>query len=269
MEGLHMKKVAPCLARPLPALALGLLVLLPGCRSKKELDAAVDGLVESLARGDRELLKDVASPALVEEMDQEKMDHLRTAFKNLGAYRDRTLRSINIQAGVSKTGTYLLTFERGTVNLDIELSGGRVSDFRFYGASMDWALRGAVEESAAVFAVKSFSFIGPDGKPNPGGNAFSAGSQIDFRLAVQGLHEEAGNYHARVHLKVLDHKGGLLAEKQNLIDRTLKVDPSEPPHVTLEGSMGGLPAGTYNLKLTVEDASDGRELDYSQSVLVQ
>jgi hypothetical protein len=269
MEGLDMKKAAGRLARPLPAAALALLVLLPGCRSKKELDAAVDGLVEALATGDRALLEDVASPALAEEMNGEKLEHLQTAFTNLGAYRDRTLRSINIQAGASMSGTYVLAFEKGTVNLDIEVSGGRIVDFRFYGESMDWALRGAVEEAAAVFVVKSFSFLAPDGKPNQGGNAFPAGSRIDFRITVQGLHEETGNYHARVHLKMLDHKGDLLAEKQNLIDRTLKIDPSEPPQVALDGTMGGLPAGTYNLKFTIEDASDMRTIEYSQSVLVQ
>lgn len=264
-----MNDAATRFAWPLPTAALALLLLLPSCRSKKELDAAVDGLVKSLVKGDRALMKEIASPALAEEMGQEKMDHLMKAFKSLGPYRDRTLRSINIQAGVSKSGTYVLAFEKGTVNLDIEISGGKISDFRFYGESMDWALRGAIEEASSVFAVKSFTFLAPDGKPNPDGNAFPQGSQIAFRIAVQGLHAAAGSYHARVHLKVLDHKGDLLAEKKNLIDDTRKIDPSEPSLVTLNGSMGGLPAGTYNLKITIEDAGDLRTIEYSQSVLVQ
>jgi len=91
---------------------------------------------------------------------------------------------------------------------------------------------------------------------------------INFQITIQGLTEMNGHYHTLVHLKMLGRKGEVLAEKRDFIDQSLKAGSHGPPLVKVNGYFSGLEKGTYNLKFTIEDANDGRTIDYSQSVVI-
>ena len=212
-------------------------------------------------------MKRISAPTFLEDMTPERMEHLSKTLKALGDFRDRTMRSLNIQAGVSKSASYELTFERGSINLEITLSGGKIASVTFSGDAFDWALKQAAAQPAD-FAVKRFEFLSPDGEPNPKGNAFAGGRPITFRIDLQGLTPGQGELHARVHLKVLDHTGNLLVEQRDFIDSTSKADPGGSTAVSLKGTFSGLAAGTYNLRFTIEDINGNRSLEYSQSVVV-
>lgn len=255
-------------ARFLPVVLTAAAALLGcGCESKRQIDAAVDALVDALRRNDVEAMKRISTPSFLEDMTPERMEHLSKALKALGDFRERTMRSLNIQAGVSKSATYELSFDGGSINLDITLSGGKIGSVTFSGDAFDWALKQAAAQPAD-FAVKRFEFLSPDGKPNPQGNAFTGAQPITFRIDLQGLTPGQGEMHARVHLKVLDHAGKLLVEQRDFIDSTSKAETGGSAAVSLKGTFSGLAAGTYNLRFTIEDVGGNRSIEYSQSVVV-
>jgi hypothetical protein len=244
-----------------------LLVLLAGCESKKSLDQSVDQLVAALQGGDYAAFRALSAEALVTQVPPPKFQRFTKVTTRLGKLQSRSMNGINVKTGGVRTGSYTLAFDKGSVELELTLTEGKLMAFKLTGDTVLKAEREVEEEQYATFKVATFQFL--DGEKTPKSNIYKTGEVIHFTFEVHGVTIVAGEVKLKVRLQVLDAAGKQLADYPSFIDGAIKAEGT----ARVTTVRGRLPspstAGTYKLQLTVTDLTSKQSLDYTQAVVLE
>jgi len=121
----------PAFIQTLVMMGLGMmLVMVAGCESKAKLDENVDVVVESLAKRDYDRLMSRAGEDLKSDLSKEKFEAFADVVAEMGAYKERSFRSINIENSVSR-GDYKLTFANLEIDFWIVMENDKIQGFGF------------------------------------------------------------------------------------------------------------------------------------------
>jgi hypothetical protein len=248
------------------ALVLGLLAT--GCGSKKNLDESVDQLLAALAAGDHARFSAMAVPELAAKIPPPKFEVFAKITQKLGALQQRSMTGINVKTGGVRSGTYSLTFAKGTAELELTLQEGKLIAFELKGDAVKQAMRQIEEEQYATFKVASFEFQDEDKKAK--NNIYKAGQVIRFTVEVYGVTIVAGEVKLKARLQVLSTDGKQLADYPSFLDTTLKAQGTARV-ATVSGKLPTASAkpGTYKLLLTINDVSGNQTLDYTQAFVLE
>ena len=252
--------------RRISLLVLGL--LLTGCGSKKNLDESVDQLLAALAAGDHARFSAMAVPELAAKIPPPKFEVFAKITQKLGALQQRSMTGINVKTGGVRSGTYSLTFAKGTAELELTLQEGKLIAFELKGDAVKQAMRQIEEEQYATFKVASFEFQDEDKKAK--NNIYKAGQVIRFTVEVYGVTIVAGEVKLKARLQVLSTDGKQLADYPSFLDTTLKAQGTARV-ATVSGKLPTASAkpGTYKLLLTINDVSGNQTLDYTQAFVLE
>ena len=252
-------------------LLVALLGLSVGCRSKKELDQTVDGLVEALRSGNYEAMRTLAlEEMLSDDLSEAKFKVIAATLAQLGDLREKTMQGVEVKSGGIRTGRYELDFAKGNVQLELTTKNGKIARFEFTGDPIRTAQRALRDAQYKDFGVRSFQFLVGDA-PNPRGSVYPPGGQVRFRFIVAGLTRKAQTYHARVDLVMLSPDGSEAGRLDRLVDAPVQAKDNEPPVVTVTGFVRPRGTGLFRLKFTVRDvlAPDRAPLEYSTGLTVE
>jgi len=237
-----------------------------GCAAKKTLDKSVDKLVKAALKNDYEAFKRMSHPALVDEFPRAKFAELSAALKRLGSLQDHTMKGIKVHSGGVRRGTYALRFEHGMVRLELTLTKGRLTAFRFTGEDLLHALRAVRNKKYGVFKVGGFRWLTPDGKPKAN-NIFPAGKQLRFAVEIWGLKRTGGNLSIHMHMKV-QQGDQVFMDKPDFFDRPIPIKPEDPPVATVNGQVTPKRPGLYTMSLRITDKVAKRTLVFQQAFQV-
>ena len=247
--------------------ALGLLLLgLPAC-GKKNLDKAVDKLVNAAVKNDYDAFKAMSHSALVDKFPAEKFKLLSESLKLLGKYTDRTMKGIHAKTGKRRKGRYKLAFEKGTVFLEITLVRGKLTGFLFTGDAIEEAMKQVKNRAFGTFKVGGFKYLDAAGKDH--NNVYKAGEKVRFSVAIFGMQRKNKQLKLLAGLRVVDAQGKVLLQKPRFVDQALPLKDGEPPVATATGTVTLPNPGHYKLQLKLTDVFAGKTLDYSSALLVE
>jgi hypothetical protein len=251
-------------------LSVALVASLAGCASKKNLDKTVDKLVAELQDGDRAGLLELLMPEVQAEVTQQVFDDLAGTFRELGAFKDRSMNGIHVASGGSSRGTYDLTFEAGEVTLELNMQDDKIVGFDFQGPVLEAAKRRYRAAQYAAFEVHNFFFVGPDDKPSTAGNVAKSNVNFKFAIEVQGVVFKDGKSVVRTSVQIQDPDRNPLGDPLDMGTIEIPAPGPDPlPLITINGSMSIRQPGTYPLVFTVEDVNAGKSIEYVQSVIVE
>jgi hypothetical protein len=247
--------------------AIAMLTLVPGCRSKLELDKQVDGIVEALSACDHAALDAEIAPELASELDA-KFDGMCETVQWFGALESRKQTGIHVSTGQSK-GTYELDFENGELTLELVLADGKIVGFEFTGDDWKKAKTATMAAKYAEYKIYGFDWLDADGSPHAAGNKFAPG-KVAYRIKVGGLDPADGRFNLRVTTRILDAQGKTLWQSPRPDE--LSFDQDEHG-VAVSGHVAGsvtIPEpGTYQIEYEIEDVNAGKKLEYTQAVIIE
>jgi hypothetical protein len=247
--------------------ALAGLLVLVGCESKKNLDQSVDQLITVLQGGDNAAFRALAAEALVAQVPPPKLERFKKITARFGKLQSRSMNGINVQTGGLRTGTYTLVFDKGSVDLELSLTEGKLTAFKLTGDLVVKTEREVEEEQYATFKVATFQFL--DAEKKPKSNIFKTGEVIHFTFDVYGVTIVAGEVKLKVRLQVFDAAGKQLADYPSFIDGAIKAEGTARV-ATIRGRLPSTKVpGTYKLQLTVTDVTSKQTLDYTQAVVLE
>lgn len=247
--------------------AVALLASVPGCKSKVELDTTVDGIVGALAECDHAALDKQIAPALAAEL-QEKFDGMCKVVQWFGPLEERKQTGISVSPNQSK-GNYDLTFEKGELQLELVLTDGQITMFKFGGD--DWAEAEAALEAErfAEYKVYAFDWLDADGSPHPAGNKYAPGG-INYRLLVGGIEAKDGKFNLTLTTRILDGEGQKMWESPQ--PDVLSFDQERPGFGrsgTVNGAVTIPRPGTFRIELDIADKNTGKTTSYTQAVVIE
>jgi hypothetical protein len=247
--------------------AVALLASAPGCKSKVELDHTVDGMVGALSKCDHSALDKQIAPALATELD-EKFDGMCKVVQWFGPLEERNQTGISVSRGQS-TGTYDLTFEKGQLALELVLTDGEITMFKFSGD--DWAKAEVALEAErfAEYKVYAFDWLDKDGSPHAGGNKYASGG-INYRVLVGGIEAKDGKFNLSLTTRILDSQGEKLWESPQ--PDTMSFDQDQRGggrSGTVNGAVTIPRPGTFRIELDIEDENSGKTTSYTEAVVVE
>lgn len=253
-----------------PRFALFLLVLVglvPGCRSKAELDKTVDEIVASMSECDHERLDKLIDEKLAAELEQ-KFDGMCATVAWFGELKERDQTGIHVSPGESK-GNYNLKFDKGELQFELLLKDKKITGFEFKGEDWYKAKRELEAEKFSEFKVYGFDWLDADGKPHSGGNKYGPG-QINYRINIGGIEAKDGKFSSGLTTRILDPNGNKLWEspKPDILD----FDQDSQKIVrsgNLSGSVTIPQKGTFRIEFDIEDRVSGKKTQYSQAVIVE
>ncbi len=258
-------------SNPSPRLSAGLVVaalaLAPGCASKKTLDKNVDRLVKAALANDYAAFKDMSRKKLVEKFPKRRFELLSQALHELGAYKERTMKGIEVKAGGLRKGRYSLRFEKGTVRLDLTLFKGKLTAFLFKGADLEKAMRKVAQAKYGQFKVGLFEWRDSKGKPRSG-NVFKLGPPLKFGMEVWGLKNAGKTMSMKVDLQVVSGER-LILNRPSFVEGPIKLPPDTPPVANVTGTLKVPGPGAYTLLLRITDKVAKRTLVHKQAFRVE
>lgn len=236
---------------------LAVMVVVCACASKKQLDREADELREAVEKNDfaafGALFVGGKAPEGISAADVER---LSTALASLGAFKDRSMKSISVKSDAPDKGAYELQYEKGVVKLEISVVDSKLVSFNFHGDDLKKAL---IESASKNFKLTFFAFVdGPKGKPIEG-NILPPGP-VHFVAVVQGLTRKDSSVHVR--MKATLAQGEETLASKELLNQTLPVKPDSPPDTTLSGHFPMNKPGAYRLRLDILDAHGQRDVTH-------
>lgn len=250
--------------------ALACLLLVPSaCGSKKQLDQTA-GLLRLAAEGDNyEGFKALAHPLLLEKFPKAQLTRVSKALKKLGAFKERTMHGINVQAGGKREGKYTLRYEEGSVEFKVAVVAGKIVSFNFSGDDLEKALNAERLARYAKFEVGHFAFLDKPGGKDRRNNIFKVGEAIPFRLRVHGLKLVDKTIFFVADLKAMSD-GEQIFNKPNFAGSDKPIPTKGLPVGTLTGTirLPKVPA-TYFAHFKITDRHAKRSLEYKQAVVLQ
>lgn len=245
----------------IPALVLS---LVPAACNKPQLDASADALIQVAQTQSYAGLKALAHPDLIAAFPEQQLVLLSQSLKRLGPLQSRSMTGFNTATGGVRSANYTLTFAKGTVDLELTLTEGKLTRFRFTGAALQRAMR---EVQFSEFKVASFEFTDGAGKPH--GSIFKVGEPLRFSLVVHGLTRTPQGLPVKAQLRVTAADGSVLLDKPDFLDTVLQLKPDDPPVATLTGNLTLPRPGMYKIALQVRDVAGKRELQHAQVCSVE
>lgn len=248
------------------AVAIPALVLVVGgaACNKPQLDATADVLIRVAQAQDYPALKALAHPDLIAAFPEEQLALLAKSLKRLGPLQGRSMTGFNTATGGVRSASYTLTFAKGTLDLELTLTEGKLTRFRFTGEALKRAMR---EVQFSEFKVASFEFTDGAGKPH--GTIFKVGEPVRFSMVVHGLTRTAKGLPVKAQLRVTAADGSVLLDKPDFLDTVLQLKPDDPPVATVTGKLSLPRPGMYKVDLRVRDVAGQRELRHAQVCSVE
>jgi hypothetical protein len=243
-------------------------VLCVGCSSKKEIDASADALLLAAVKNDYAAFQAMSHPLLVPKIPRELFAQLSQALVAMGAYKQRSMTGINVQAGGERRGNYVLSFERGSVDLEVAVTEGKLTAFRFFGSDFEAALRGARRAEYAVWKIGGFQFLDQAKEPLASAR-YKSGEKILFKMEVHGMTPRGSALELTVKLRVKDAAGTTVYDNPEFLKRSLPLKAGDPPVATVNGELSIPRPGSYTLELGAVDGPSGRQLDHTTKVTVE
>ena len=246
------------------------------CSSKGNLDKKVDIVVLAFQSGNYAQFCAVSHPALIAKVDIKSFNEISAIVKQLGAFRERTMTGIKAELGGSRSGTYRLDFDVGTVDLELGTQDDKLIKFEFSGDPVLRATNNIENAKYQKFEVNNFQFVTADGTPNPGGAVF-ASSGFHFKGRVQGLTRNSGYVHVNIHFTVYAPDGTIVLDNPKFMNKAFLLPPDEPPVVVFTGSVepnlkdprASKFKGTFKLVFRITDGYGQRAIEYVQMVQIQ
>jgi hypothetical protein len=232
--------------------------------NKPQLDASADVLIRVALAQDYAALKAQAHPALIASFPEDQLALLAQSLKRLGPFQSRTMTGFNTATGGVRSASYTLSFAKGTVDLELTLTEGKLTRFLFSGEALKRAMR---EVQFSEFKVGLFEFRDAAGKPH--GTIFKVGERVSFRLVVHGLTRTAKGLPIKVRLLVTAGEGSVVLDKPDFLDTVLQLKPDDPPVATVTGDLTLPRPGMYKIDLRVRDVAGQRELAHAQVCSVE
>lgn len=115
-------------------LAIPLLCL--GACGKQKLDGTAEALVQAAMKNDYAAFRALAHPDLVVAFPEGKLAGFSRTLALLGAYKGRSMTGIEAKTGEVRKGTYKLSFEKGDIELELTLTGDKLTGFNFTGETL-------------------------------------------------------------------------------------------------------------------------------------
>lgn len=238
-----------------------------GC-GKGKLDKNVDRLVEALRKNDYESFKNQSSEGVIQQFGQQKFNMLSHTIKSLGAFKDRTMKGINVKSGGFKEGNYKLEFEKGEVQLRITLKKDKLIGFEFSGNLVEKGMKQARAKMFSEFKVLGIRFVDTFGKPKS--NVIKQGEKLIFQIGVGGLTPGADQTLViRADLQVANSKNESVLEKPNFINAKLPIKKNDPPVATLNGTLTVPKPDSYLMGLRITDLISGKSVIHKEAFKVE
>ncbi|MEM6995608.1 MAG: hypothetical protein AAF721_34170 [Myxococcota bacterium] len=254
----------------LRSLTLGVLLLfiaVPGCGTKKKLDASVDEIVGGLGACDRPRVTKVISASGHGQLEA-GFDEMCKTIAWFGPLTERKQTGIHVGTGGS-SGTYDLTFEKGSLRLSLTIVDDEVAGFEFTGEDWEEARKALHAEKYAEFKVYEFAFRDKDGNENAAGNKYPRG-RVPWAMKLGGLATKDGKHRIGIKTRIRKADGPVMFEspKFNPIEFEARADiPSVVGNIS---DVAHIPeVGTFHLEFDLRDELSGKETTTSQTVVIE
>ena len=193
------------------ALAAMLLVPATACSKKKttppehhedDIDATAKNLVWELRVGEREQLA-ASFPDLAAQIDERDLVVLSRTLTWLGQEQSfKRTGEVPVVDGVERT--YAIELAQGTVELTIEMVGGKLIGFSFDEPSWDSYVDQSAAAAAGKLKISDFRYVDRNGKPLTGALDPAA---INYELVLEGLGASFHEHHVAIAKSVFDSSG--------------------------------------------------------------
>jgi len=227
-------------------------------------DQAMVTLVSNLQSGNYEALHEQTVDPLAHDLSAEEFGDLSAIIQWLGHLENHTATKSDETYGGGQRW-YELTFEKGTVELEVSIDeGGKLIGFQFGGDGFTEAEHGVLAEPWREFKVYDFTFLGADGNPLPDGSKL-AGKRVDYELVVGGIEAMLGEHHLTIEKIVLDPAGNEVFNEPIEFDAKFAADASGIPRGVVRGYLEVPGPGKWEMDLRITDNNAHRDVQYRQA----
>lgn len=244
------------------ALALALAL---GCQSKKNLDGAADALRTTIEKGDYDAFKKVVHPELHDQIPRETFDQTSRALGALGAFKERSMKSISVEAGKPSEGRYVLSYDEGDVDLELAVQEDLIVKFDLSGDTIAKALKQAA--ASGELTIRGFEFTEGKKGPKRVSTVFEPGEPMHFTVEFDGLELKNDEIHFRIGGQVV-LPDGEVALQEELFNE--KVEPEGGiPAATVTSQLSLQKPGNYVLRVVVRDEHAGEVKKAEQALVIR
>ena len=228
-------------------------------------DVAATRLVESLQRGEFDVLAEHTADPLTHDLSRTEFDDLAAIVQWLGPMQSREVEKHDDTFGGGQRW-YAMQFERGGA-LELEVSidpKGKLVGFEFSGKGYTEAERGVLAEPWREFKVYDFHFLDADGNYVADGKPIS-GKRVDYEIVVGGIEALLGEHHLSVEKIVFDASGNTVFREPIEFDTKFDADAMGVPRGTVRGHVEVPGPGAWRIDLRITDENAHRDIEHEQA----
>lgn len=223
-------------------------------------EAKTDELLATLASGSRDRMITISGPDLQKDFGTEAFHDISEIVRWLGPVKSKELKKDEpIQGGRHRV--YLVTFEKGTVELDVSIEMDAVLGFHFGGDDWIAAEHGVIADQYREFKVYDFKYMNEDGAENPDGPTYHS-KRVDWEIFVGGIEARAGEHHLTVEKICKDANGKEVFHEPTTYDVRFDENAEGIPTGHVDGWIEVPKPGKYTLEIKLKDNYAFNELDH-------
>jgi len=219
-----------------------------------------DELIAVLAGGSRDRMMTMSGPDLHRDFSTEAFHDISESVRWLGAVKSKEMKKDEpIQGGRHRV--YVVTFEKGTVELDVSIENDMVIGFHLSGDDWIAAEHGVIADKFREFKVYDFKYKTPDGEENPDAPTYHS-KRVDWEIFVGGIEARQGEHHLTVEKICIDDQGNEVFHEPTVYDVRFDANAEGIPTGHVDGWIEVPKPGKYTLEIKLKDNFAFNEIDH-------